>query len=146
MSEASVFSASGLPPREQVSEWVNIKKNVGDKVHGIFMGWWISPARQEGFKDQIGIAIKQGDKVVGVSVGDTPYMRDRVQGSLPGDEVGLKYEGDKDTGKLQPAKIVKFYNPAMEERRKKGTLTASQPEVLAAPANVTGSDDEDPGF
>lgn len=148
MSEASVFSASGLPARERVTEWVNIKKNVGDKVHGIFLGWWINKSRQEGFKDQISMALEQADgKIVGVSVADTVYMRSRIEGTEVGDEVGLKYEGDKDTGKPQKAKIVKFYNPALEERKKKGEVKVTLPEsVDEAPATAPASDDEDPGF
>jgi hypothetical protein len=149
MSEASVFSASGLPARERVTEWVNIKKNVGDKVYGIFLGWWINKSRQEGFKDQISMALEQAEgKIIGVSVADTIYMRSRIEGTEVGDEVGLKYEGDKDTGKPQKAKIVKFYNPALEERKKKGEVKVTEPESIQEAGAATGpeTDDEDPGF
>lgn len=135
LNEKDIFSASGLPAREQVSEWINIKGKIGDKVMGTFLGWWISPAQKAGFKDQIGIALKLADgKVVGVSVGDTSYMRSRIEPSEIGDAVGLKYEGDKDTGQILPAKIVKFYNPALEERRKAGTVKVTAPEQLSKPA------------
>lgn len=131
-TEKDIFSPDGLPAREQVSEWVNIKKNIGDKIHGTFMGWWISPANKAGFKDQIGVALKLEDgKIVGVSQNDTDYMRRRLEPSMIGDMVGFKYEGDKDTGKPQAAKIVKFYNPALEKRRAEGKITISQPEQLS---------------
>lgn len=140
-NENDVFSASGLPAREQVSEWVNIKKNIGDKVHGIFMGWWISKSNDSNFKDQIGIALKREDGVmVGISVSDTPYMRERVEGSQIGDRAGLKYEGDKDTGKPQPAKIVKFYNPDLELRRSKGEVRVSTPEVVGGATETPAAD------
>lgn len=131
-TESDIFSVNGLPPREQVTEWVNIKKNIGDKVHGIFMGWWEAPSTNAGFKDQLSVAIQTDDgTVIGISVADTPYMRSRLVPSAAGDRVGLKYEGDKDTGKPQPAKIVKFYNPDMEERRKKGEVKSSAPDNAA---------------
>lgn len=153
-TEQDIFSKSGLPAREQVAEWVNIKKSIGDKVFGTFMGWWISPSNQAGFKDQIGVAIKNAEgKVIGVSVGDTSYMRSRIEPSQVGDRVGLKYEGDKDTGKPQPAKIVKFYNPDLEARREKGqAVVISKPEELASGAKKDFGtfdgveSDEDVGF
>lgn len=132
INEADIFSQKGLPAREQVSDWFNIKEKIGTKIAGIFQGWWISPANQAGFKDQIGVALKLEDgKIVGVSLGDTPYMRSRIEPSQVGDRVGLKYEDDKDTGKPQPAKIIKFYNPDLEERREKGTVTISKPETIS---------------
>ncbi len=132
VNEADIFSQAGLPAREQVSDWFNIKKEIGTKIAGIFQGWWISKANAEGFKDQIGIAIKLDDgKIVGVSLGDTPYMRSRIEPSQVGDRVGLKYEGDKDTGKPQPAKIIKFYNPDLESRRANNTVVISKPEQIS---------------
>lgn len=132
IDEKDIFSQSGLPAREQVSEWFNIKEAVGTKIAGLFQGWWISPANKAGFKDQIGVALKLADgKIVGISLGDTPYMRSRIEPSQVGDRVGLKYEGDKDTGKPQPAKIIKFYNPDLEARREKGTVVISKPETIS---------------
>jgi len=122
MNEQDIFSSAGLPAREQVTTWFKIKEKVGNKVSGEFLGAWFKEA-DAGFNASIGVAIKQTDgSVVGVSLSDTPYMRSRVEPSQIGDMVGIKYEGDKDTGKPQPAKIVKFYNPALEERRKKGEV------------------------
>lgn len=131
VNEADIFSAKGLPAREQVSEWFNIKEKIGTKIAGVFQGWWISPANKAGFKDQIGVALLVDGKILGVSLGDTPYMRSRIEPSQVGDRVGLKYEGDKDTGQIQPAKIIKFYNPDLEERRAKGTVVISKPEQLS---------------
>lgn len=151
--EKDIFSQAGLPAREQVSDWVNIKKAVGDKIAGTFMGWWISKSNNTSYKDQIGIAIKTADgKVVGVSVSDTPYMRSRIEPSQVGDRVGLKYEGDKDTGKPQPAKIIKFYNPDLEVRREKGSVVISKPEEITksptdkanAEFDSMGGDDDQP--
>lgn len=135
LNEKDIFSQDGLPAREQVSEWFNVKEKVGTKIMGEFMGWWISPANKPGFKDQIGVALRTADgKVLGVSLGDTSYMRSRIEPSKIGDRVGLKYEGDKDTGQIQPAKIIKFYNPDLEARRSKGEVVISKPEVLSGPA------------
>ncbi len=138
INEQDIFNAAGLPAREQVSEWADIRKNVGDKVMGVFMGWWESKATKPGFKDQLGVALKQADgKVIGISVGDTSYMRSRLEPSEIGDKVGFKYEGDKDTGQIQPAKIIKFYNPDMEARREKGTLKVSAPESATSSPSAT---------
>lgn len=133
LKEEDIFSSAGLPAREQVSDWFNIKEAVGTKIMGVFMGWWISPSNNASFKDQIGVALKTADgKVIGVSLGDTPYMRGRIAPSQIGDKVGLKYESDKDTGKPQPAKIIKFYNPDLEKRVASGTAVISKPEELKA--------------
>lgn len=143
-----IFDSSSLSARDQVVEWVNIRKNVGDKVAGIFQGWWISPAR-DGFKQQIGIALKREDGVVvGVNVTDTNYMRQRIEPTQVGDSVGLKYEGDKDTGNIQPAKIIKFYNPDLEERIKRGEKSVgSKPATVAdLPPNDGDDSEDDPGF
>lgn len=153
VNEADVFNGDALSPRDQVSEWVNIKKNVGDKVSGIFMGWWESPA-QNGFKAQLGIALRQNDgKVVGVNVTDTSYMRQRISPSQIGDRVGLKFEGEKDTGQIQKAKIIKFYNPDLEARNRKGEVSkGSTPAVvtedtsLGAMDGSNGDDIEDTPF
>lgn len=144
-NESDIFSDKGLPAREQVSEWINIKKNIGDRVFGVFLGWWVSPSNKAGFKDQLGVALKRDDGVIiGISVGDTSYMRSRLEPSEIGDEVGFKYEGDKDTGQIQPAKIVKFYNPALEERRASGQLKKSEPEPSTMHAGAPSSDLVDP--
>lgn len=148
--DEDIFSQAGLPAREQVTEWVKIKEKIGDKVSGIFMGWWVSKSNKPGFKDQIGIAIRLADgKVVGVSVGDTGYMRSRIEPSKVGDRVGLKYEGDKDTGQIQKAKIVKFYNPDLQARQEAGeAVVISKPEIVgnANPNAPVDNDveDEDP--
>lgn len=150
INEEDIFSQKGLPAREQVTTWFNIKESVGTKIAGTFQGWWISPSSKPGFKDQIGIALRLADgSIVGVSLGDTAYMRSRIEPSQVGDQVGLKYEGDKDTGQIQPAKIIKFYNPDLEARREKGTVVISKPEQLAKPSSVedvfsTTSEDENP--
>lgn len=155
-----IFNAESLPAREQVSKdnWYKIKETIGNSIHGIFLGWWISPANNAGFKDQLGVAIKVADGTVwGVSIGDTSYMRARLEVSIVGDEVGFRYEGDKDTGKPQPAKIVKFYNPDAEARRVKGEVKITAPEsptVSAASAKQPGLEvfddpqehEDDPGF
>jgi hypothetical protein len=130
-----IFSANSLPAREQVAKenWYKIKETIGNAIHGTFMGWWLSASTGAGFKDQIGIAIKKDDGTVwGVSVGDTKYMRSRLETSIVGDAVGFRYEGDKDTGKPQPAKIVKFYNPDAEARRIKGDVKITKPETSTA--------------
>ena len=162
MNEADVFASSGLPPREQVSQWASVKGVIGDKIMGVYQGWWISPASNAGFKDQIGVALKitntaqvvkdnkgvtltlKEGEIIGISLGDTSFTRERVSPSQVGDEVGIKYEGDKDTGKPQKAKIVKFYNPAMEKRREDGTIKQTTPEVLAT--KNTAEDDLEEAF
>ena len=157
--EEDVFSQDGLPPREQVSQWANVKKEIGDKVMGEFLGWWISPATDSNYNDQIGVALKitntkqnfknnKGEalevkegEVLGISLSDTSYMRERIAPSVIGDVVGIKYEADKDTGKPQPAKIVKFYNPDLEKRREAGTIVDTEPEVLKAPKDTVAPEE-----
>jgi predicted secreted protein len=56
-------------------------------------------------------------------------LKSRIEPSVVGDMMGIKYEADKDTGKPQKAKIVKVYNQALEERRKAGTMKVTTAEV-----------------
>lgn len=143
---SNIFDKTSLPARDQVEDWANIKTNIGDSVSGQMIGWWTTPAK-DGFKAQIGIAIKKEDdgKVVGVNVSDTQYMRDNVTCSQIGDRIGLRYEGDKDTGKPQPAKIIKFYNPDRAEREKNGIISqGSQPQ--SSPAITPPADTEEEDF
>lgn len=141
-NEADIFSAAGLPAREQVTEWYKIKSEIGNKVTGTFLGWWLTPANDRVDKDQVGFAVKVSEgRVLGISLADTAYIRSRLEPSLPGDIVGVRYEGDKDTGKPQPAKIVKFYNPALEERRAKGVMKMNAPTV-----STEAEEDEDVPF
>lgn len=135
-NEQDIFSSAGLSARDQVTDWVTVKKNIGDKVAGKFMGYWEVPPRGE-FKAQLAVALKTADgKVVGINLNDSPYMRPRVEGSQIGDDVGIRYEGDKDTGKIQKAKIIKYYNPDMEERRAKGQVVKTAPEAGIAQGNT----------
>lgn len=142
MNSEDVFSTGGLPPREQVASWFKIKDKVGTKISGIFVGWWISPPNKNVDKEQIGVAIKIDDgTVVGVSLSSTSYMQERLKEALPGDKVGIKYEGDKDVGKPQPAKIVKFYNLDGETRRKEGNVKITNPISIGGGESV-GNDEE----
>jgi len=145
LNEADVFSPQGLPAREQVTEWFKIKETIGNKIMGTFMGWWVKPSDNTSYQDQVGVALKKADgTVVGVSLSDTPYVRGRLELSQIGDRVGVKYEGDKDTGKPQPAKIVKIYNPDLEARKESGTVRTTAPEILkdneTSPSNGDDND------
>lgn len=139
-----IFDKASLSARDQVDGWENIRKTIGDSIAGVFLGWWTKPAEGQ-FKAQIGIALRQEDgKVLGTTVTDTDYMRQRIAQTQVGDSVGLRYEGDKDTGNLQPAKIIKFYNPDLEERNKKGVKSEGiAPTEDARPTDGTASE-EDP--
>ncbi len=133
---SDIFDAKNLSPREQVSEWVNIKTNIGDNVSGTFQGWW-EAAGQDGFKDQIGLAIKRTDGViVGVNCGDNTYFRGKLATTQLGDEIGLRYEGDKDTGQIQKAKIIKFYNKSQTEREEKGEKSIGVEASVEAPSET----------
>lgn len=150
LNDEEIFSSEALSARDQVTEWVNIKKNVGDKVSGVFLGFWESPA-QNGFKAQLGLALKRKDEVVvGVNVTDTTYMRSRVEASKVGDRVGLQYVGEKDTGQIQKAKIVKYYNPDAEERNRKGEVSIPSKPIATVdatdPIPDMGEDDKDLPF
>jgi len=145
---SEIFSGAGLPAREQVSKenWYKIKEKIGNQIHGTFMGWWVSKGNP-GFNDQLGVAIKTPEGVVmGVSVPDTTYMRGRLQTALVGDNVGFRYEGDKDVGKPQPAKIVKFYNPDGEARHAKGETVISTPEIVGGATTAEEEIDLDEAF
>lgn len=126
-----IFDTNALSARDQVSEWVKIKETIGDSVSGTFLGWW-EVAPHDGFKAQIGIAIKtKEEKVVGVNVSDTSYMRGNILTTNIGDRIGLRYEGDKDTGQIQKAKIIKFYNPDRSKREKDGVKSeGSTPQAV----------------
>jgi len=141
-NEKDIFSNDALSARDQVSSWANIKQNIGDKVHGEFLGWWEQPANP-GFRPQLGMALKQGDgSVIGVTVTDTSYMRSQIEETEVGDGVGLKYVGDKEVGKPQPAKIIKYFNPDLQNRKKEGVVSNG-----STPATVGGTkslDDEFP--
>lgn len=126
-----IFNSESLPAREQVSEWVNVKEKIGDNVFGIFLGSWKSPSKIDASKMQISMAIKTNEgKVVGVSLNDSVYISSRLEASKVGDKFGVRYEGDKDTGKAQPAKIVKIYNPDLEDRVKKGEAVTTTVETV----------------
>lgn len=145
-SENEIFSTTGLSARDQITEWCkDLKKTVGNSIHGTLLDWWITPPNTHVDKQQITLAIKKADGVVwGISIPDTIYMRDRVERSQPGDSIGLRYEGDKDTGKMQPAKIIKFYNPDAEARHEKGEtkITTAKVDAKSAVSQDVDSDDE----
>lgn len=149
-SANEIFNNKSLPAREQVTTWYKIKETIGNSVHGKFLGWWITPPSQKVDKQQVSMAIEiENGEVYGISLSDTPYMRQRLEISIPGDEVGVRYEGDKDTGKPQAAKIVKFYNPDAEDRRLKGDEKKSEPEAtttVQAETPVEDEPEEDLGF
>lgn len=138
MSQEDIFDQGNLSPREQVTDWVNIKKAVGDSVSGLFMGWW-EVAAHAGFKEQLGIAIRQDDgKVFGVNLNDTEYFRGKLAVTQGGDSIGLRYEGDKDTGQMQPAKIIKFYNKSQTAREKDGVKSVG----TVATEKIDADDDQ----
>lgn len=145
ISEADIFSGEGLSPRDRVSDWANIKKNIGDRVSGKFLGYWEVAAR-DGFKPQLGIAYEDASgKVWGINVNDNSYFRSQIELSQPGDAIGLKYEGDKDTGQIQKAKIIKFYNPALQARKAAGVkveITKPEASAKADNADFEGVEDE----
>ena len=124
----SVFNEAGLPIRNRITEWFDIKEKIGAAVEGTFVGWFENPSRNDGFKDQVVIVIKRkGDgAVVAVALNDNPINRDRLMASMEGDEVGVRYDMDKDVGKPQKAKIINIYNPALEERAKAGKKVTTQ--------------------
>ena len=124
----SVFNEAGLPIRNRITEWFDIKEKIGAAVEGTFVGWFENPSRNDGFKDQVVIVIKRkGDgAVVAVALNDNPINRDRLMASMEGDEVGVRYVMDKDVGKPQKAKIINIYNPALEERAKAGKKVTTQ--------------------
>lgn len=138
----SVFTEAGLPIRNRITEWVDIKEKIGTAVEGTFVGWFENPSRKDGFKDQVAIVIKRAKDgaVVAVALNDNPINRDRLMASMEGDEVGVRYDMDKDVGKPQKAKIINIYNPALEERAKEGKKVTT--EASAAPEeDEAGIDD-----
>lgn len=146
-NEQDIFSSAALSPRDQVSDWANIKKAVGDKVSGTFQGYWETPAK-DGFKAQLGIAYRDAEgKVWGINVNDNSYFRSQIELSKAGDSIGLRYEGDKDTGQIQKAKIIKFYNPDLQARKSSGVaLGVTKPENQTTnPAASEGNSFDDYG-
>lgn len=134
---SDIFDSKNLSPREQVGEWVNIKTNVGDAVSGDFIGWW-EVAAHGAFKQQLGVAIKRDDGVIaGVNLNDTDYFRGKLALAQVGDKIGLRYEGDKDTGQIQPAKIIKFYNKTQKEREDRGEKSVGTVASKETPAEGT---------
>lgn len=117
-----VYSQAGLPIRNQISEWVKVTGAIGDEVNGTFVGWFENPSRKDGFKDQVAIVIKRksDNVVVAVALNDNVINRERLMQCQEGDDVGVRYDLDKDVGKPQKAKIVNIYNLALEARAKAG--------------------------
>lgn len=140
LSETDIFNADALPARDRIADWVKIKDNVGDKVHGTYEGCYRKEGNP-GFSDQLVVILTMSDGVTrGLSLSATSYMTEIEQIWKVGDRVGFKYEGDKDTGKPQPAKIIKKYNPDLEARKRDGSQPS--PTVTAAPAPEPAGNDE----
>lgn len=149
---SNVFSQEALPIRNQITEWVEIKKNIGDSVSGVFIGWFENPSKNEGFKDQLVAVLKRDTDgaVVAVALNDNQINRDRLSECLSGDEIGIRYDADKDVGKPQKAKIINIYNPELEQRAKAGKKVVTKAVEAGDEPDLGGDIDdflpEDPAF
>lgn len=149
-----IFDTNALSAREQVTDWYELKKTLGNRIAGTYMGYWIVPAKGK-FRAQIGIALQDFDdkaKVVGVNLAE--YFEDQVQLYRLGDEVGAEYYKDipaKEAG-MSDTKAVRLFNVTKMAREKAGEYTAPVKTADVAedadPLKDFGKTDvkDDPGF
>ena len=129
----SIFNPAALSAREQVTDWIVIKKVFGTKVGGKFLGWWNVPAQAQ-FKAQIGVAVSDIDdatKVYGVNLPE--YFKAQVSEYQVGDLCGFEYYKDvpaKEKG-LSPTKAVRAFNPDLQKRKLAGeAIKTTEPEAV----------------
>lgn len=134
-----VFSSKGLPLRNRVEKWESVTgkdSKVGDSISGKFLGWFENPAKDDGYKNQIVFVLEvtKNDKVevIAVPVKDNALAdgsrpnKQRAEQCQVGDSIGIRFDGEKDTGKPQPYKIVNIYNPSLEQRQQEGKTVITQ--------------------